>query len=416
MIQSGICVHTIWRLRKGSGERTPTGRKRSAKFDFFFFFFFSWAGSHRKASSLKRRKGRRQQKTSHARRGMARLINVRMALVLRPNAVAAKENQLQAYVQDEAWPGANAKRRPIGRYTVELSVSTASVQQHRLIKEPAAQMPSSVQLKVVETTMGRKEQRERERKKAAELCVERARLFAKKAIVVRRWPDCVTRRRRVSGSSWKRTALRDRPASSKNKTKEALCSRLQRLQWVLNYSNFFSRWPAKCFSGIERFSKAESNCEISNYPSLWFSGINSHSFFFFFWFVCMSKVILSARFYFCLGFPAGRRTGSIALDRDEAKSTSSAGVLESLLNLFWWPFLPLFLCEKECLSEPGIRRLLRVVFFLLAVHLVATYGRKPISQPQKAHFQTSKVRFSRKNPLFTSNTFWSYAPEWETHS
>ena len=36
----------------------------------------------------------------------------------------------------------------------------------------------------------------------------------------------------------------------------------------------------------------------------------------------MSKAILSFRFYFCLGFPAGRRTGSIALDRDEAKSTS----------------------------------------------------------------------------------------------
>ena len=67
----------------------------------------------------------------------------------------------------------------------------------------------------------------------------------------------------------------------------------------------------------------------------------------------MSKVISSVRFYFCLGFPAGRRTGSIALDRDEAKSTSSTGVLESLLNLFWWPLLPLVHCEKECLSVPG---------------------------------------------------------------
>ena len=199
-----------------------------------------------------------------------------------------------------------------------------------------------------------------------------------------RGPTTWARRRRVSGSSWKRTALRDCPASYKNKTKEALCSRLQRLKWVLNYSNFCSRWPAKCFSGIERFSYAESHCEMSNYPSLWFSGIYSYSFFF--WFVCMSKVILSFRFYFCLGFPAGRRTGSIALDRDEAKSTSSAGVLEILLNLFWWPFLPLFHCEKECLSVPGIRRLLWVVFFLLAVHLLATYGRKPTSQPQKISF------------------------------
>ena len=68
-------------------------------------------------------------------------------------------------MQDEAWPGANGKRRPIGRYTVELSISTASVQQHRLTKERLR--CHHVQSKVVETTMGRKEQRERERKKAA---------------------------------------------------------------------------------------------------------------------------------------------------------------------------------------------------------------------------------------------------------
>ena len=125
--------------------------------------------------------------------------------------------------------------------------------------------------------------------------------------------------------------------------------------------------------------------------------------FLFFWFVCMSKVILSFRFYFCLGFPAGRRTGSIALDRDEAKSTSSAGVLESLLNLFWWPIWPLFHCEKECLSVPGKRRLFWLFFFLLAVHLMATYGRKPISQPQKnriSRHRYTKVRFFRKNPPF----------------
>ena len=111
---------------------------------------------------------------------------------------------------------------------------------------------------------------------------------------------------------------------------------------MLNYGNFCSRWSAKYFSGIERFSSGESNSEISNYPTCdfrdsilipFFLGGGGG--------VCMSKVILSFRFYFCLGFPAGRRTGSIALDRtrDEAKSTSSAGVLESLLNSFWWPFL-----------------------------------------------------------------------------
>ena len=48
-----------------------------------------------------------------------------------------------------------------------------------------------------------------------------------------------TRRRWVSGSSWKRTAPLDRPASYKNKTKEALCSRLQPLKWVLNFIVIF---------------------------------------------------------------------------------------------------------------------------------------------------------------------------------
>ena len=95
-------------------------------------------------------------------------------------------------MQDEAWPGSNgtspkrrrhqrkpavciglrarrgvARCRPIGRYrtTVELSRSTASVQQQRLIKERLR--CHHVQLNVVEISMGRKEQRERERKKAA---------------------------------------------------------------------------------------------------------------------------------------------------------------------------------------------------------------------------------------------------------
>ena len=100
----------------------------------------------------------------------------------------------------------------------------------------------------------------------------------------------------------------------------------------------------------------------------------------------MSKVILSFRFYFCLGFPAGRRTGSIALDRDEAKSTSSAGVLESLLNLFWWPFLSLYHCEKECLS------VLKKTFqggFLLVGSTFSGYVRQETHQPtaKKSNFQ-----------------------------
>ena len=43
----------------------------------------------------------------------------------------------------------------------------------------------------------------------------------------------------------------------------------------------------------------------------------------------------------------GRRTGSIALDLYQAKSTSSAGVLESLLNLFWWPFCRCSIAKKS---------------------------------------------------------------------
>ena len=81
----------------------------------------------------------------------------------------------------------------------------------------------------------------------------RVRLFAKKAIVLRRCPE------RDGDESWAARGrgqldLRDRPASYKNKTKEALCSLLQRLKGVFNYSNSCSHWPAKCFSGIEQFS------------------------------------------------------------------------------------------------------------------------------------------------------------------
>ena len=94
-------------------------------------------------------------------------------------------------MQDEAEPGSNGtspKRRrrqrkpavglrarrgvarrecrtPSNWTTVELSRSTASVQQHRLIKEQLR--CHHVQLNVVETIMGWKEQRGRERKKAA---------------------------------------------------------------------------------------------------------------------------------------------------------------------------------------------------------------------------------------------------------
>ena len=51
--------------------RAGKGPQKSV-FPFFFFFFFL-SGIAQEASSLKMTKGRRQQKSSHARRGMARL-------------------------------------------------------------------------------------------------------------------------------------------------------------------------------------------------------------------------------------------------------------------------------------------------------------------------------------------------------
>ena len=61
-------------------------------------------------------------------------------------------------------------KRSVSNYSrtslVELSRSTASVQQHRLKKERLRCHHVHVQLNVVETIMGRKEQREQERKKA----------------------------------------------------------------------------------------------------------------------------------------------------------------------------------------------------------------------------------------------------------
>ena len=90
-------------------------------------------------------------------------------------------------MQDEAWPGSNGTspkrchrqrkpavglraRRGVARCECQMPsyrsvYATASVQQHRLIKERLR--CHHVQLNVVETIMGRKEQRERERKKAA---------------------------------------------------------------------------------------------------------------------------------------------------------------------------------------------------------------------------------------------------------
>ena len=114
--------------------------------------------------------------------------------------------------------------------------------------------------------MGRKEQRERERKKAAKGRYALSEFgFLPKSD---RGPTVTwTRRRRVSGSSWKRTALRDHPASYKNKTKEALCSRLQRLKWVLIYSNFFPAGPQNASPVLNDLARLRATAKFQITPA-----------------------------------------------------------------------------------------------------------------------------------------------------
>ena len=211
-----------------------------------------------------------------------------------------------------------------------------------------------------------------------------------------------TRRRRVSGSSWKRTALRDRPASYKNKTKEALCSRLQRLKWVLNNRNFCSGWPAKCFSGIERFSWAESNCEISNYPSLWFSGIYSYSFFFL---VCL-HVEGDFVFSFLLLFGISSRT-THRFDRPWSwrgkinKQRRCARKCVELVLVAFFAAVPLWKRVSVC---TWYKKTFLGGFFLVG-STFSGYVRQETHQPTAKKYRISrhrytKVRFSRQNPPF----------------
>ena len=133
----------------------------------------------------------------------------------------------------------------------------------------------------------------------------------------------------------------------------------------------------------------------------------------------MSKVILSFRFYFCLGFPAGRRTrfgrpwswrGKINKQRRCARKSAELVLVAIFAAVPLWKGVSVPLWK----GVPGIRRLFWVVFFLLAVHLVATtYGMPHQPTAKKIAFADIGIQrsaFPERTPLFTSNTFWSYAP------
>ena len=144
----------------------------------------------------------------------------------------------------------------------------------------------------------------------------------------------------------------------------------------------------------------------------------------------MSKVILSFIFTPVWDFQPDDPTGSITLDRDETKSTSSASVLEShpendigalfqnsiflsIYLFFSWAFwtvsrllsaelvLVAFFAAVPLWKRVSVCTWYKKTFlggflFLLALHLVAMYGWKPISQPQKFAFS----RHIYKGPLF----------------
>ena len=91
----------------------PTGRKRSAKSVFFFFFLRGIAQESVIVEKDERTPPTENKscKTRHGQVGTS------------PKRRRRQRNQRLAHVQNEAWPGANGKRRPIGRYTAELSIN-----------------------------------------------------------------------------------------------------------------------------------------------------------------------------------------------------------------------------------------------------------------------------------------------------
>ena len=145
--------------------------------------------------------------------------------------------------------------------------------------------------------------------------VEWVRLFAKKAIVVWRWPAW-TRRRRVSGSS-----IVEEDSSSRSS---------RQLQEQDEGSSLQSSSSTQVSVKLIVIPVGPQNVSPVLNGLAWLRA--------------------TAKFHICLSLFFFLELFGLFQDC-------------SVLILFWWPFLPLFHCEKECLSVPGIRRLFWVVFF-----------------------------------------------------
>ena len=227
----------------------PHGPEKVCKNRFFSFLFFFWAGSHRKASSLKRTEGRRKQKTSHARRGMARFEWHFAQMPSPPKKTSHR-------------PTCKTRRGQVRMPNPVLSVGIVLQQNsvdQRHGEHPAAQtdkrtaqMPSCSVERCWNHCGSERAARTREKEGCQrERCVERVRLFAKKVIVVRQWPQ------RDGNES---VAARGRrqlfaivpPATNPRRKKLFTVVFIDSSKCLTN-SNFCSRWPAKCFSGIEWF-------------------------------------------------------------------------------------------------------------------------------------------------------------------
>ena len=129
--------------------------------------------------------------------------------------------------------------------------STASVQ-HRLLKH-VSQMPSCSVERCWNHYGSERAARTREKEGCQrEPCVERVRLFAKKAIVVRRRPE--RDGDESAAARGRRQLFAIVPPATRTRRRKIFAVKVINSSECSTSSNFCSRWPAKCFSGIERFS------------------------------------------------------------------------------------------------------------------------------------------------------------------